>query len=85
MTWAKFADTHASREWESWAEFVSAIDAAGLSDTERQAAFRDWRISYGAAQAGMEPEAFLEAGRATVKGHRTRYRDASTSTEANAT
>jgi hypothetical protein len=85
MTWAEFADTHADREWEGWAEFYSAIDAAGLDDTERQAAYRDWRINYGAAWADMEPEEFLEAGRATVKGHKTRYRDASTATEETAT
>jgi len=85
MTWLEFANTHADREWETEPEFVSAIIAAGLDNNERQAAYRDWRINYGAAWAGMDPEAFLEAGRATVKGHKTRYRDASTATEETAT
>jgi hypothetical protein len=68
MTWAEFADTHADREWKSWDEFYNAIDAAGMSDTERQAAYRDWQVCRRAKLAGMSEVDYLNAGRANVKG-----------------
>jgi hypothetical protein len=85
MTWADFADTHADREWEGWAEFYSAINAAGLSDTERQAAYRDYRAAYTAQVRGKSLDGWWNSRRKGVKGERRAYTDASTATEETAT
>jgi hypothetical protein len=68
MTWADFHASHADREWSSWDEFAYAIAMAGMDDTERQAAYRDWQVCRRAKLAGMSVVEYLNAGRANVKG-----------------
>ncbi|WP_430430211.1 hypothetical protein [Oceanicaulis sp.] len=52
MTFEQFTQAHAGRDFESFTAFTAEVTRAGLSDTDKHAAYRAWRLGWGRALAG---------------------------------
>lgn len=52
MTFEQFAEHNAGRDFPTYAAFTAEMDRAGLSDADRNTAYRAWRLGWGKAVSG---------------------------------
>jgi len=56
MTFEAFKQAHAGSAFQNYADFVSAMDEAGLEAEERQKAYQAWRLGWSRETHGGEGE-----------------------------